>query len=201
MNRAMKTAGFGLLALTFALGAAGCQPKAAEDAAGPAAAAPPAAAAGATAGEAAAGSHEGTEEGAKAMLAEFVKPGADHAALSKALRPDKSDLEAIFEADLAAKADAVYGPAWDSGDLVVAPKPGQTEVKLSSATSEEIKSGTGAAADLPGGWKQVADKLKPGVRFYRFSFVEPGKDSGMAFDGLVHVNGHWRIAPKPWRVL
>jgi hypothetical protein len=135
------------------------------------------------------------------MLAEFVKPGADHAALTKPLRPTKADLEAIFEADLADKADKMYGPAWDSGELVVAPKTGQTEVKVFSATSEEIKSGTGGAAELPGGWKDVAGKLKPGVRIYRFKFVEPGKDSGMAFDGLVYVNGNWRIVPKPWRAL
>jgi hypothetical protein len=24
---------------------------------------------------------------------------------------------------------------------------------------------------------------------------------GMAFDGLVHVNGRWVLMPKPWRAL
>lgn len=148
-----------------------------------------------------ASTYPGTEEGARALLAEFVKPGADHAALTGPLRPTKADLEAIFDADLATKADAMYGPAWDSGKLVVAPKSGQTEVKIASATSEEIKSGTGAASELPGGWKEVAGKMKPGNRIYRFKFVKPGEDSGMAFDGLVYVNGNWRIVPKPWRAL
>jgi hypothetical protein len=148
-----------------------------------------------------ASTYPGTEEGAKALLAEFVKPSADHAALTNSLRPTKADLEAIFDADLATKADAMYGPAWDSGKLVVAPKSGQTEVKIASATSEEIKSGTGAASELPGGWKEVAGKMKPGNRIYRFKFVKPGEDSGMAFDGLVFVNGNWRIVPKPWRAL
>jgi hypothetical protein len=39
------------------------------------------------------------------------------------------------------------------------------------------------------------------LKIYRFKFVEPGKDLGMAFDGLIYVNGHWRIFPKPWRAL
>ena len=46
----------------------------------------------------------------------------------------------------------------------------------------------------------MAAQIKPGLKVYRFKFVEPGEDLGMAFDGLVNVNGHWRIFPKPWRV-
>jgi hypothetical protein len=207
MKRKSRSEAWMLLPLVVALmpGLTGCAPKEAEPGAGsPAASSPAAPASNSAGGNSSAssmGTHPGTDEGAKALLNEFVQPGADHAALTKNLRPTKADLEAIFTADLAGKADAVYGPAWDSGQLVVAPKPGQTEVKIASATSEEIKKGTGAAADLPGGWKQVADKLKPGLRLYQFKFVEPGKDSGMAYDGLVHVNGNWRIAPKPWRAL
>lgn len=152
-------------------------------------------------GAGASSKYPGTEEGAKAMLAEFVKPGADHAALSKTLRPSKADYDAVFASELAAKADAVYGPAWDGGQMVVAPKAGQTEVLVFSATSEELNGGTGGAERFPGGWKQVGPQLKPGVKFYAFKFVEPGKDLGMAFDGLTHVNGNWRIFPKPWRVM
>jgi hypothetical protein len=153
-----------------------------------------------TAGGSTASSHPATEDGAKALLAEFVKPGADHAALSKNLRPSKDDYAAVFEPELAAKAEAVYGPAWDGGAMVIAPKSGQTEIKVFSATSDELKSWTGNAAEFPGGYKDVAAQLKPGVKIYRFKFVEPGQDLGMAYDGLVSVNGNWRIFPKPWRV-
>jgi hypothetical protein len=146
-------------------------------------------------------SYPGTEDGAKALLAEFVKPGADPAALSKALRPTKADYDAVFMPDLAAKADAAYGPAWDGGKMVVAPKGGQTQVLISSATSDELKGWTGAAAQFPGGWRDVSTQLKPGVRFYSFKFVEPGQSLGMAYDGLAYVNGNWRIFPKPWRVM
>lgn len=152
------------------------------------------------AGAAPAKSYPATEEGAKALLAEFVKPGADHAALSKDLRPSSADYASVFEPGLAAKAESGYGPAWDGGQLVIAPKAGQTEVKVFSATSDELKSWSGGASEFPGGYKDVAAQLKPGLKIYRFKFVEPGQDLGMAYDGLVNVNGHWRIFPKPWRV-
>lgn len=194
--------GAGVITLALALGLAGCGPKEPEGSAPPPGAPPTnSGTAPTTETPGKSSANAGTDAGAEAMLGDFVKPGADHAALSKNLRPTKADLEAIFTPDLAAKADAVYGPAWDSGKLVVAPKEGQTAVKVFSATSDEIKSGAPAASEFPGGWKQVADKIKPGIRIYRFKFVEPGKDQGMAFDGLVYVNGNWRIIPKPWRAL
>ena len=70
------------------------------------------------------------------------------------------------------------------------------------ASSEENKAWSGAAAQhLPAGWKEVAAQLKPGLRIYAFKFVVADQTLGMAFDGLVQVNGHWRIFPKPWRAL
>ena len=148
-----------------------------------------------------AGKATGEEADTRALLEAFLKPGADLAGLSRQLRPSKDDLAAIFEGDLAAKADKMYGPAWDSGQLVLAPKAGQTALLLSSATSEELKSGAPAAKEFPGGWAKVSGQLKPGLHFWRFKFVEPGKDLGMAFDGLVKVNGHFVVVPKPWRLL
>lgn len=145
--------------------------------------------------------YPGTEEGAKQLLGEFLKPGADHAALSKPLRPSKDDLKAVYGAEAADKLAATYDPAWDKGELVIKPSDGQTELKLWSATSEDLKNDAGNAKDFPGGYKKVADKLQPGITLYRFKFVKPGEDLGMAFDGLVHVNGRWVIIPKPWRAL
>ncbi len=148
-----------------------------------------------------AGKASGEEAEARAILEPFLKPGADLPGLSKQLRPSTADLAAIFEADLAGKADKIYGPAWDAGQLVLAPKPGQTALLLASATSEELKAGAPPAKEFPGGWAKVTGQLKPGLRFWRFKFVEPGKDLGMAFDGLVKVNGHFVIVPKPYRLL
>ena len=143
----------------------------------------------------------GTEAGATTLLKEFVKPGANHAALSRWLHPTAADYATVFEPDAAKKVSALCEPAWDAGQLVIAPKAGQSEVKVFSTTSDEMKSWTGTATEFPGGWRQAAPKLKPGLKIYRFKFVEPGKDLGMAFDGLIYVNGNWRIFPKPWRAM
>ncbi len=185
------------LALTLAL--AGCGGSSGDNNAAGGNTGTPANAGGSTATSAT--SYPGTEDGAKALLAEFAKPGADLPTLSKTLRPTKADYDAVFMPDLAAKADAVYSPAWDGGQLVVAPKAGQTQLLLKHATSDELKSGTGGATGFAGGWKDVGAQLKPGVTFYRFDFVEPGHDLGMAYDGLAYVNGNWRIFPKPWKVM
>ena len=152
--------------------------------------------------ELAAGTFPGTDAGATSLLKEFVKPGANHAALSKPLRPTAADYSAVFEADVAGKVAAIYDPAWDSGKLVIAPNAGQTEVTVSSATTDELRSWTGAAAtEFPGGWKQIGPKMKPGFKIYRFKFLEPGKTAGMTYDGLIYVNGNWRIFPKAWRAV
>ena len=144
--------------------------------------------------------YPGTEAGARALLGEFRKSGADHKALSKQLQPTSADYSAVFDADFAKKAEATYAAPWDRGEMVVAPKPGQTELLLASATSDDLKKWNDKAQEFPGGYKDVAARFKDGITLYRFKFVEPGKDLGMAFDGLVYVNGQWRIFPKPWRI-
>ena len=144
--------------------------------------------------------YPGTEAGAKALLSEFMKTGADYAALTKPLQPTSADYQVLFEGDFAKKAEATYAQAWNKGEMVVARKPEQTELKLWSATSEDLKQWNEKAQPFPGGYKDVAANFKDGVTIYRFKFVEPGKDLGMAYDGLAYVNGQWRIFPKPWRI-
>ncbi len=143
-----------------------------------------------------------SEAGAKALISEFLVPGADHAKLSAALAPTPGDYGAAFVGDAAAKAEAGYTQAWQNGQMVLKPKAGQTELLLWKATTEELNAWTGDAKDyFPGGYREIATHLKPGVTWYRFKFVEPGETLGMAYDGLVCVNGRWTIFPKPWRVL
>ena len=142
-----------------------------------------------------------TEEAAKAVVSEFLKPNSDHAALSKRLRPTKEDYLAVFDPEFAKRAETTYTPAWDGGHLVIAPKPGQTQLLLYRATTEDLKKWVGNASQhFPGGYQRVASKFKDGLTFYSFEFAEPGTTQGLAYDGLVHVNGNWRIFPKPWRV-
>ena len=143
----------------------------------------------------------GNEEGARALLAQFVAPDADHAALTRSLRPTSIDYKTLFDAKTAAKVEASQAKDWDSSKAVIKPKPGQTDVKIWSATGADLARGSGDAREFPGGYKKIGPHLGPAVLFFRFKFVEPGKDVGTAYDGLAFVNGHWVIAPKPWRGL
>lgn len=143
----------------------------------------------------------GSEEDARALLQQFVAAGADHAALTRSLRPQSKDFKALFDPGAAKKVEAAQTKDWDSNKAVIKPKPAQTEVRLWSATGAELAKGTGNAKEFPGGYKKVGKHLSPSAVYYRFKFVEPGKDVGTAYDGLAYVNGHWVIVPKPWRAI
>lgn len=144
---------------------------------------------------------QGNEEGALALLKQFVSPNADHAALTRSLRPTSADYRTLFDAPLASRIEAVQTKDWDSGKAVIKPKPSQTEVKLWSATGADLAAGKGSSKAFSGGYAKIGKHLAPGVTFFRFKFVEPGKETGTAYDGLAFVNGHWVIAPKPWRAM
>lgn len=155
--------------------------------------------AGAAAAPAATVKDGGTMEGATALLKKFLVPGADIATMSKALRPTTADYAKVFTADFAKKLEEMQKPLWEASPAAIAPKEGQTELKLSKATTDDFKNATDAAKEFPGGYSKMGDKLLPGVTLFRFKFVKPGETLGMAFDGLTFVNGQWRIFPKPWR--
>mgnify|MGYP007134684063 CR=1 FL=1 len=102
---------------------------------------------------------------------------------------------------MAKKAETVYASLWEMVKTrPVGPKEGQTELLLWSATTDELKKGTGNASKFPGGYQKAVNHLKPGLMVCRWKFVAPGKTLGMAFDGLYNINGRWVLMPKPWRV-
>jgi hypothetical protein len=142
-----------------------------------------------------------TSAGAKAVASAFLLPGIDAPTLTKQLRPTSADYKAVFDAATAAKIDGVYSAEWDKGSFVVVARPGQSEVKISSATVADFKAANDKAKDFPSGYAKLASRLVGSSTIYRFRFVEPGQEQGNAYDGLVHVNGHWVLIPKPWRGL
>lgn len=148
--------------------------------------------------------YPGTKEGARALLQEFLKPGADTKKLTMDLRPTKEDYRAFYaDESTATRAETYFDKLWSGGNAVVAPKEGQTELKLASATTEELKDSQGESSEFPSGMISLAgtDNIKPNLTIYAFKFVKPGESTGMAFEGLTYVNGHWRLFPKPWRFM
>ncbi len=148
--------------------------------------------------------HPNSPDGAKAVMNEFVKAGADHGKLSQSLRPDAADYDAVYDADTAKKVRDHMEPAWSKNAVVIKPaKPTQTEVLFfDGVTSDEFKSGSDKSKHcFPGAYKDLAPKLKPGVTLYCFKFVEPGQKAGTVYEGLTYVNGHWAIFTKSWHAL
>lgn len=148
--------------------------------------------------------YPGTKDGARALLQEFMKPDADRKKLTMELRPTKEDYRAFYaDESTATRAETYFDKLWSSGNAVVAPKDGQTELKLVSATTEELKNSQGESSEFPSAMTSLAstDNLKPNLTIYAFKFVKPGESLGMAFEGLTYVNGHWRLFPKPWRFM
>ncbi|MEV0563264.1 hypothetical protein [Dactylosporangium sp. NPDC050588] len=181
-----------LLVTLIGLTAAGCK---ADEADSPAAPATTAGAAATQGGD----QYPKGDDGAKALLQALPKDPA----LVQKLQPTAEDYKALFVGAAAAKAEQFYKKnVWTGQKVEVTGSAAQTELKVSKASSDDLKAWTAAAeAEFPGGYKDVGPHLQPGVTWYRWRYTEPGKDSGMAFDGLVHVNGHWVWTPKPWKAL
>ena len=142
--------------------------------------------------------YPGTPDGAKALVSDMLK--GDMAGIAAKLKPSKDDLAAIYDASVVdAVAEHVEKMYAGLGELGA--KEGQTELVFMAATSEDFKAGNDAAKKFPGGYARAAEKLKPGVTFYAWKFVKPGESAGMAYDGLVFVNGHWVWVPKSFRAI
>jgi len=121
------------------------------------------------------------------------------------LRPAAADYRALFQPDFAGRAEAFYqGSLWGTSPQPPRPwaKYGQTELRMWKATTDEIRAWTPAArSNFPGGYKRVKNQFRSGQTVYTWDYTKPGAERGMAYNGLVYVNGHWAFFPKPWYVL
>jgi hypothetical protein len=143
----------------------------------------------------------GDPKAARELLVAMTKPGADHVALTNALRPKADDYSAVFVGDAAQKMKTFIDPLWDKNALVLKPAPDQTDVQFFRATPAQLAKGEGDAQACPPAYKDIADKIKPDVVVYCFRFAKPGEKGGLHADGLVWVKDHWALFPKPFRAL
>ncbi|MEV8633374.1 hypothetical protein AB0395_17105 [Streptosporangium sp. NPDC051023] len=134
------------------------------------------------------------------------KVGAEGGAnLIESMRPTSADYRAVFRPEFAVRAERFYHTRfWGGSPIPSAPwaEPGQTVLRTWKATTEEIRSWTPQVrANFPSGYERVKDEFNPGLTIYTWNYTKPGAEYGMAFNGLVFVNGHWTLFPKPWYVL
>jgi hypothetical protein len=116
------------------------------------------------------------------------------------LKPHDDDYAQIFLGDTADVARRAYQGLWEAPPKGFA-KPTQTQVLASAATAESLRTENPYSAEFPGGYRKIADKLNSERIWVRFKFVEPGTSTGMAYDGLVWLDGRWAWFPKPWKYL
>ena len=90
---------------------------------------------------------------------------------------------------------------WTYANLVLWAAGTQGVTITNGATVDELKNGTGKSASCPAAWKDIVDQLNPSITVYCFKFVKPGETLGMTYDGLIFVNGHWAMFPKPFKAL
>ncbi len=142
----------------------------------------------------------GSEAQARALLMAFFEPDADLVALTAAILPTEEEVHMVYKDPLASRMYQGYAAALKPG-IKFGPKPEQDALLLIYATTGQLQSGDAVLREFPGGYKDVLTYFKTDVPIVRFKFVKQGETIGLAFDGLVYVNDHWVIMPKPWRAL
>lgn len=147
---------------------------------------------------------EGAATGPEGVLQAFFAPDADVAALTAELRPTEADIRAVYNEPLATALIENYTMMYDmmaEQKDGLRPAPEQTDLLIVATTTDELKVNSDIRDKFPGGYGSVLSYMNDGFPIVRFKFVEPGESSGRAFDGLIFVNDHWVLMPKPWRSL
>ncbi len=142
----------------------------------------------------------GSEAEARSLLLKFFAPGADLAALTAALFPSEAEVHMVYNDPLASRLAASYAAAFKPG-IKFGPKPEHDDLLMYYTTTGRLQAGDPMLENFPGGYKKVLQYFKADVPIVRFKFVKKGETLGLAVDGLVYVNDHWVIMPKPWRGL
>ncbi len=142
----------------------------------------------------------GSEAHARALLTQFLLPGADRVALTAQLKPNEADIRAVYAEPLAGRLVQTYGQMFQPG-VAIGPNPGQSALITSRGTTAQLVRKDAILRDFPGGYNDVLQYFAADVPIVRFKFVKQGESLGMAFDGLIFVNGRWVLMPKPWRAV
>ncbi|MGO9227901.1 MAG: Imm49 family immunity protein [Bryobacteraceae bacterium] len=140
-------------------------------------------------------------------LAEQVRPllsalAKDRSgAILKRLRPRPEDYAKVFQPAAVGRARQLYENLWNAGVEMSFPPSTQSELRIVVAPAGMLASTNDLSRHFPGGYAAIARQLQPHSVWAAWRFVEPGADSGLAFDGLVWCDDHWAWFPKPYRFL
>ena len=135
---------------------------------------------------------------AATLLARFVDPAEDHAALLAALEPRDGDAQMAFRADVAdAMADIYAG--LEAAQISLAPD--QTEVSVAACPAELFGRPAPVNDAFAQGYERVAPYLTPGRVWLTWQYTSLSTERRVAFNGLVWLDDHWAWFPKPYQAL
>jgi hypothetical protein len=116
------------------------------------------------------------------------------------IKPRDEDYARVFVGEAASVARDAYTELWEQEP----PRTTQftaVEVKTSLAPAGMLADENDLSRQFPQGYRGVAQWLQPQRIWVAWKYIEPGKQSGEAYNGLVWVDDHWAWFPKPFRVL
>jgi len=117
-----------------------------------------------------------------------------------AVTPKPEDFPRVFVPQVAERLAALYAPMF-AQPLTLPYSPAQTVLRVAVALSDDFAKGDARADSFPGGYKQVAQYLVPGIPWVRWEALVPGEDAGMSTDGLVRLGDRWVWFPKAYRAI
>lgn len=147
--------------------------------------------------------YEGTRAGLIELLQDLPKLSKKaRIQFGRKLRPAPADYKAVFtQLKYAEEVWNFHRRLYSTSAFTVQPLlPEQTDILLWEAKQADFVRYTGQAAYFPGGYHEIAQLLSPDFTYYRMKYVQPGKNTGSAYEMFVYVNGSWRFFPRPWAV-
>lgn len=122
--------------------------------------------------------------------------------LSKALRPNKSDLAAIFvDTAIQNRAFEYIEQRFDKEKFTLNLRKEHQDLEIWSASIEDFKKGNEVIFSFPSNFLDIIPFCQEDLTFHRFKFKIKDYHSGASYTGLTHVNGRWVIIPEAWKIL
>lgn len=139
---------------------------------------------------------------AAAALLVLVDPSrtAERAAFFRSLQPQPEDYAQVFRPEAAPTARAFYEAMW-AQPMEMTWNLRQTELRVAAAFAEDFAEWNARAEPYPGGYRDIAQHLQPGIIWLRWEMKEPGELYGLSADGLVQLGERLLWFPRPFAAL
>jgi hypothetical protein len=120
--------------------------------------------------------------------------------LHAALKPRAGDAAKAFLPPHDDRARVAYDALWAAPPPPTPAAPGSRLV-LHLAPAGMLHGDNELSRPFPSGYRRIAGMLNPHRVWACWKLIPPGRDAGMAYDGLVWLDDHWAWYPKPYRWL